>query len=130
MLGVIAPVHNEPGCATAACHAHPASENVLGVLDVQLPLARVDADLAASERQILLGVVMAVLALLALAWLLTWRMVLRPVARSDARRAARGRRETSRSGSTGAITERSCADASLEHDDRAARRARDATWRS
>jgi len=80
VLGVIAPVHNEASCASAACHAHPPSVNVLGVLDVQLPLARVDADLAASERQILLGVGIAVLALLALAWLLTWRMVIRPVA--------------------------------------------------
>jgi two-component system NtrC family sensor kinase len=80
VLGVIAPLHNEESCASADCHAHPAGTTVLGVLDVQLPLARVDADLAASERQILLGVGIAVLALLALAWLLTWRMVLRPVA--------------------------------------------------
>jgi two-component system NtrC family sensor kinase len=80
VLGVIAPVHNEPSCANADCHAHPSSTTVLGVFDVQLPLARVDADLVASERQILLGVGIAVLALLALAWLLTWRMVLKPVA--------------------------------------------------
>ncbi len=92
ILGVIAPVHNEPACAGAACHAHPSSMNVLGVLDVQLPLQRVDADLAASQRQILLSVGIAVLALLALAWLLTWRMVLRPVARLTraARRVAEG----------------------------------------
>jgi two-component system NtrC family sensor kinase len=41
----------------------------------------VDADLAASERQLLLGLVVAVVAVLGLAWLLTWRTVLRPVAR-------------------------------------------------
>jgi two-component system NtrC family sensor kinase len=81
ILGVIAPLHNEPGCAEADCHAHPPGTSVLGVLDVQLPLETVDADLAASERQLLLGLVVAVLAVLGLAWLLTWRTVLRPVAR-------------------------------------------------
>jgi two-component system NtrC family sensor kinase len=81
VLGVIAPLHNEPGCAEADCHAHPPSTSVLGVLDVQLPLGTVDADLAASEQQLLLGMAVAVLAVLGLAWLLTWRMVLRPVAR-------------------------------------------------
>jgi two-component system NtrC family sensor kinase len=79
VLGVIAPVHNEPSCSNADCHAHPASQSVLGVFDVQLPLGPVDADLAASERQVVLGVALAVLALLGLAWFLTWRMVLRPV---------------------------------------------------
>ncbi len=79
VLGVIAPVHNEPSCAEASCHAHPASTTVLGVFDVQLPLGPVDADLAASSRQLLLGVTLAVVALLCLAWLLTWRMVLTPV---------------------------------------------------
>jgi two-component system NtrC family sensor kinase len=81
VLGVIAPVHNESSCAAAACHAHPASQSVLGVFDVQLPLAAVEADLAASQRQLVMVVIVALLALLTLVWLLTWRMVLRPVGR-------------------------------------------------
>jgi two-component system NtrC family sensor kinase len=80
VLGVIAPLHNEASCSNADCHAHPASMSVLGVLDLQLPMAAVEADLAASQRQLLLVVVITLLALLALVWLLTWRMVLRPVA--------------------------------------------------
>ncbi|HET6349702.1 MAG TPA: HAMP domain-containing protein, partial [Candidatus Krumholzibacteria bacterium] len=80
ILGVIAPLHNEAICSNAECHAHPASTSVLGVLDVQMPLASVDADLEASQRQLALVVIAALLALLSLAWLLTWRMVLRPVA--------------------------------------------------
>jgi two-component system NtrC family sensor kinase len=79
VLGVIAPLHNEPSCANADCHAHPASQSVLGVLDVQMQLASVDADLAASQRQSVMVIVAALLAVVALAWLLTWRMVLRPV---------------------------------------------------
>jgi len=46
VLGVIAPILNEPECANAACHAHPASQRVLGILDTGLSLEREDASLA------------------------------------------------------------------------------------
>jgi two-component system NtrC family sensor kinase len=81
VLGVIAPIRNEPECTNAACHAHDASQTVLGVLDVQLSLAVVDEDIAASERQMIIGLVTTALAILALVGLLAWRMVLRPVRR-------------------------------------------------
>jgi two-component system NtrC family sensor kinase len=35
-LGIIRPIDNEPTCYQAACHAHPASKRLLGVLDVTL----------------------------------------------------------------------------------------------
>ena len=79
ILGVIAPIRNAPDCSTAACHAHPASQQVLGVLDVQLSMSPVEAHLAASEQQLAIALVTTVLAVLVLAWLLTWRMVLRPL---------------------------------------------------
>ena len=79
-LGLIAPIHNEPECANGACHAHSPQQTVLGVLDVQLPLDRVDASVATSQRQLLVGLVATALALLGLAGLLLWEMVLRPVA--------------------------------------------------
>ncbi len=79
VLGVIAPIRNEPACSNAACHAHPASQRVLGVLDVQLSLAAMDRNLAASEEQMMAAVVATVVAVLALAWFLIWRMVLKPV---------------------------------------------------
>ena len=37
-LAMITPIYNEPSCSTAACHAHPARQSVLGVLDVALDL--------------------------------------------------------------------------------------------
>jgi len=37
-LNMITPIYNEWACATAECHAHPASVKVLGVLDVALRL--------------------------------------------------------------------------------------------
>jgi two-component system NtrC family sensor kinase len=81
ILGIIAPIQNEPSCSTAACHRHDASQQVLGVLDVQLGLGVVDQEMAASERQLTVGITMAVAAMLLLAALLMWRLVLRPIRR-------------------------------------------------
>ena len=72
VLGVIAPIRNEPDCSNAACHAHPAEQKVLGVLDVQLSLAPVDAHLVASERQLGVGLLLLVVAMLAAAMWLSW----------------------------------------------------------
>jgi two-component system NtrC family sensor kinase len=95
VLGVISPIHNEPQCATL-CHAHPASQQVLGVLDVQLSMAAVDESLQASERQMSAGLVATVGAVLSLAGVLLWRMVLRPVHQLTAamRKVAQGDLET------------------------------------
>ena len=46
VLGIITPIENQPACANAACHAHPASMQILGVLDTNLSLAKVDESLA------------------------------------------------------------------------------------
>jgi two-component system NtrC family sensor kinase len=39
-IGIIKPIENEPVCARAACHAHPPSKRLLGVLDVTLALTQ------------------------------------------------------------------------------------------
>jgi two-component system, NtrC family, sensor kinase len=46
ILGTIDVIRNEPACSTAACHAHPESVTVLGVLDIVYSLDALDA----SER--------------------------------------------------------------------------------
>ncbi|MCK6459626.1 MAG: ATP-binding protein [Planctomycetes bacterium] len=79
VMAIIQPIRNEPDCSTAACHAHPPGQQVLGVLDVQLSLAQIDKQLASSERQLAFGLLATTAALLVLAGALTWRMVLRPV---------------------------------------------------
>ena len=43
VLSTILPIYNEPACSTPACHAHPPERQVLGVLDVSMSLAKVDA---------------------------------------------------------------------------------------
>ena len=51
VLGVITPIENEPACSNAACHAHPAGMQVLGVLDTNISLAKVDQSLAHEKRE-------------------------------------------------------------------------------
>ncbi len=53
ILGTIDVIRNEPACSNAACHAHPATVTVLGVLDIAYSLDALDA----SERSDILAVV-------------------------------------------------------------------------
>ncbi len=53
-LAMVTPIYNEPACSQAACHAHPADMNVLGVLDVALDLNPVDHEVASVERRALI----------------------------------------------------------------------------
>jgi two-component system, NtrC family, sensor kinase len=71
-VGVIRVIENEPACSNATCHAHPAAQHVLGVIDTSLSLAGVDAQLAAQRKRImrttLITEVVIVLACIAFAW--------------------------------------------------------------
>ena len=53
VLGIITPIENQPECSNAACHAHPESVQILGVLDTNLSLAQVDLSLAQERRTML-----------------------------------------------------------------------------
>ncbi|NOX38647.1 MAG: HAMP domain-containing protein [Calditrichaeota bacterium] len=52
VLGLIIPVYNEASCYRAPCHAHPETQSVLGVLDVQMSLAELDAAIANQRRYV------------------------------------------------------------------------------
>jgi two-component system NtrC family sensor kinase len=90
VLGIITPIYNEPACT--ACHVHPASQRVLGVLDVRLSMAQADAMVLASERQLTYGLIATGTAVVGLSFVLLWLFVLRPVKRlrSAMERAAEG----------------------------------------
>ena len=81
VLGMIVPIRNEPRCAEAACHVHPASQRILGVLDVQMSLGAVDEARAGLTRRMAISAGVTVVALMALSTLLLLRLVYRPVAR-------------------------------------------------
>ena len=66
VLGILNPILNEPSCATAGCH--DPGQRVLGVLDVQLSLAGVDAAMsAATWRSGLVGLVIIFVSALVIA---------------------------------------------------------------
>lgn len=79
VLEVLSAVRNEPRCAEAACHAHPADQKVLGVLEAQVSLAAIQTDLASSSRELATGLFLGVLVIVVVVGLVTWRLVLRPV---------------------------------------------------
>lgn len=79
VLGIITPIENQPACSNAACHAHPASQQILGVLDTNLSLAKADAQLAESSGRMMAYTVFAMLAIAVLSWLFVWRVVGGPI---------------------------------------------------
>jgi two-component system NtrC family sensor kinase len=79
VLGIITPIENQPGCSNAACHAHPAGQQVLGVLDTNLSLAKADAQLAVSSARMLSYTAGAILIVAVLSWLFVWRVVGKPI---------------------------------------------------
>ena len=81
VLGVITPIENQASCSNAACHAHPASQQVLGVLDANLSLAKADVQLAQSSRRMLAYTLIALVDISFLSWLFVWRLVGQPLKR-------------------------------------------------
>src|SRR5271169_1500860 len=79
VLGIITPIDNQPSCSNADCHAHPASQQVLGVLDTNLSLAKADAQLAVSSTRMFLYTAGAMLIVAVLSWLFVWRVVGEPI---------------------------------------------------
>ena len=79
VLGIITPIENQTSCSNAECHAHPASQQVLGVLDTNLSLATADAQLKASSAHMLAYTAGAMLIVAALSWLFVWQVVGKPI---------------------------------------------------
>ena len=80
-LGIISPIQNEPACTQSACHAHPESSTVLGVLDVQVSLASVDLSLANETKQLLTLSTAIILLVIVLVGLFLWKTIHRPISR-------------------------------------------------
>ncbi len=79
LLGIINPIYNEPSCWTAACHAHPENQTVLGVLDVTMPLTEVDRNIRRSQVAIVILAVSAILILSMIVGFLVRWWIDRPV---------------------------------------------------
>src|SRR5262252_1496637 len=78
-LGIITPIENQASCSNASCHAHPAEQQILGVLDTNLSLAKADVQLAQSSSRMIVYTGCALLLIALLSWLFVWQIVGRPV---------------------------------------------------
>ncbi len=92
VLGIITPIENRAACSNADCHAHPAEQQILGVLDTNLSLARADIQLAESSRMLVFYTACALLLIAFASWFFIWRVVDIPVSALDrgTRRLAAG----------------------------------------
>jgi two-component system NtrC family sensor kinase len=79
ILGIVTPIENQSACSNAACHAHPASQRVLGVLDTNLSLATTDIQIAQSTRRMMAYMFVALLTIGILSWIVVWRVVGKPI---------------------------------------------------
>jgi two-component system NtrC family sensor kinase len=90
-LAMITPIYNEPSCSTAACHAHPAGQNVLGVLDVALDLGPADRLIAAARRRVVVTIAIEVALISAFLVAFVGFFVTRPIRRLMEANVALGR---------------------------------------
>jgi two-component system NtrC family sensor kinase len=79
VLAVIRPIDNSPDCSNAGCHVHPAGQQVLGVIDADLSLAQVDAQLAQHQNTLTWFLIGAIVFGCLAAMLFMWVVVYRPV---------------------------------------------------
>jgi two-component system NtrC family sensor kinase len=79
LLGLIQPIENEPDCYNAPCHVHPESKKVLGVLDINISLAKVDASIAEYQRNIVLNLLVIMIAISLVSAGFVWLMIYGPV---------------------------------------------------
>ncbi len=92
VLGIITPIENQPACSNAACHAHPESTKVLGVLDTNLSLAKVDESLAQDRRRMLIYFSVALITLVVVSGVFVGNVVHAPlrILKHGTDRVARG----------------------------------------
>jgi len=79
VLGIITPIENQPACSNAACHAHPAEQQILGVLDTDLSLQKADVQLAESSHRMIAYTGVALLLIALVSWIVVWQVVRKPV---------------------------------------------------
>jgi two-component system NtrC family sensor kinase len=92
-LAMVTPIYNEPSCSSASCHAHPPSQQVLGVLDVSLSLDRVDRELVRARERIVLTTILEVVLIAGVLAAIVGAFVTRPMHRLVGAAAAMGRME-------------------------------------
>ncbi|MDX2441851.1 MAG: PAS domain S-box protein [Desulfobacterales bacterium] len=80
LLGVISPIHNEPGCSTG-CHVHPEDKKILGALDLVVSLEESDQEIYNFEKGIIALNIFVFLLTSAIIFIFVLRFVNRPIKR-------------------------------------------------
>jgi len=79
LLGIISPIYSEPGCASSACHAHPADKKVLGALDLVISLDQTDKEIALFKNWLIAFAVFVFVITSAVIIFFVLRFVKRPI---------------------------------------------------
>jgi two-component system, NtrC family, sensor kinase len=80
LLGNMAVIRNEPSCSSASCHKHPASQSVLGVVDITYSLGDINQTMRAHVvNMVAVSIGFILLISLSAGWLLH-RMIYVPLA--------------------------------------------------
>jgi PAS domain S-box-containing protein len=79
VVSVITPVRNEATCSTADCHVHAEDPPVLGFLQADYSLARVDALTAARNLQTVVAALTAIVVCTLGTWLMVGLLLERPI---------------------------------------------------
>ncbi len=73
------PILNEKSCYESSCHAHPASEDILGSLIIKIPLAELDTAIQTSSTEFFLLAILTTLVLLAVLMIFTRQNIKKPL---------------------------------------------------
>lgn len=79
VLAQIRPIENEPACSNGACHAHPPTQQILGVIDSQLSLQPVDLQIARHQQVLMYSTAGAVALMTLISLIFVWVVLHRPV---------------------------------------------------
>jgi two-component system, NtrC family, sensor kinase len=96
VLRHLSAIETEPGCMTSSCHAHPAAQKVLGVLDLEMSTAPMTAALATARNHFLWATSILTVVILGVVAVFIRRGLQRPISRlcSGTRRIAQGDLDT------------------------------------
>lgn len=79
VLGLIHPIRNEMDCYTAECHAHPKDRAILGVIDIIVPTASMNATIAGLNKNIVVSSIMLTIVLSGISGLFIFQYVNKPI---------------------------------------------------
>ncbi len=81
IFSMIAPIKNETSCLGTSCHVPTTEKAILGVLDVQMCLKKVDKNLAENQNYTIISSAVLVLAVLFVTGILIWILIRKPIYR-------------------------------------------------